>query len=227
MRRRLKILALIALVSIAATLALGTSTALMKTGARVQGVAIPIQATTTISNVVIDLSDIADPKVKADVSAIITLMDPATGSPIKDQNIVIEGVDFTKFALDSAPASDFFANAAAAAKTALESHGINITDIIIEKISLRQNEDGGLDGVNIQVNANAALEAEGNNDPVGEAILGEVVPDGTVLWETRIRVVLDGNNYTALDPTTTAMKPYIANILNNLSLLNITLPEAP
>ena len=196
-----------------------TGVAVMKTQARPASIQIPVGATTTISNVEIDLSNPTDPVVRGDVTATITLKDPATGVFIREQQITIPSVDLTNFALASTPASEFFANASAAAQTALQNHGIEITDSIIESITLRQNENGELDGADINVNVAAQLLSDGDSDPVALAILGEFVPDGTVLWETRIRVTLDGNIYTALDPTETTMKSYIANIINNVELV--------
>lgn len=201
-------------------LVVNTGIAVMKTQPAPTSVQIPITATTTISNVVIDLTDPQNPEVKGDVEAVITLRDPGNGQPIRDQIIRIMGIDLSRFANNTSPASDFFINAAAAAKTALESHGVHISDSVIENIKLVQDpETGALTGATIQVNVKADIRAEGSNDPMATAIMGEQVPDGTVLWETRIRVTLDGNNYTALDPKTTAMKPYIKNIMQNLNLV--------
>lgn len=126
----------------------------------------------------------------ADIPAVLRLRDPVTLGLLREQRIVVPNVDLAPYGDVKLSANGYLAAAIEGATNAIVLSPISLTDPIIESVSVETAEDGTLLAVPVQVNVRTV----------------------TVHYETRVRLFLEGLDYTALDPARDSLSDILADV---------------
>ena len=150
--------------------------------------------------------------VSQDLTLAVTVLEPGLTTTLAVVDIVIEDVDLTPFGNENASANGFLWGARNAV---LASVGNATADIISGDVLAAEvwaDSNGNIVAVDVDVGAEVALLAGPGTAPFEKAVLGYNVSSGDPLVSERVRVTVDGLDYTNLDPSVATFKALIEDI---------------
>ncbi len=106
----------------------------------------------------------------------------------------------------------------AKADTHLKYLPLELANVLVEpeKTQLIFDDQGVLESVRIQINVEVQALAIGTlTNALEVAFTGSTQPDGTVLWNERVRVIVEGMIFTSLDPQIASLRDVLEDIRNN------------
>ena len=153
-----------------------------------------------------------DGKVTQDLSVILVLTDPVSGDELARHTMTIADADLEPFGNESASANGFLWGARSGLKASLSHADVAMADGRIESADVWTDDGGVVKSVQVFVNVSVQLVAAPGSTLLELATIGSNVPDGTVLFSERVRISVEGLDYTNLDPAIVSFATLVQDI---------------
>ena len=131
----------------------------------------------------------------SDIEVTLQFTDPVTGALVGEYQIVVPDVNLVDYGNPSFPASQFLKTAQKSAVASLKSQPVVLVNAVVEKMEISTGSTGSIIGVPVQINAKITL-------------------GGVSL--TRARFIVEGLNYTPLDPNSATLEALLGDIETNI-----------
>lgn len=157
--------------------------------------------------------------VLVNVDTAILLRHPTTGEtywrqPVRILNIGIGEIEDLAVSMDS-----FIAKLERKIADRLENYPVFLIDAKVENIGadIAVSPTGAITSLPVIVNVGVELRAFGTvTDTLERALTSELQPPGTVLWSTRMRVLVEGLSFTSLAPALSATDTLLASVATQI-----------
>ncbi len=131
-----------------------------------------------------------------DIATVLRLRDPSTLKLLREQRVVVPNVDLALYGSTKLPADVYLKGAVDQAAAAISESLVTLRDPVIEKVTVGISDGGTLLSVLVQVNISASITG----------------------YETRVRLFLEGLDYTNLDPVIDTLSDILDDIETTILL---------